>query len=75
MCNLLLREFRRQGLVTGPVLPFADLGIAADLARRIDREAILMASVNGGNASVVSRLDAARLVALGYQSYSPPVEV
>lgn len=70
MSNLLLRQLREQGLITGEVLPFARANTAADLARRTERAVMVLDAVNNGDYWVVTEEDAARLEAAGYTRYT-----
>lgn len=70
MSNLLLRQLREQGLITGEVLPFARGNAAADLARRMERAVVVLDGVNNGDYWVVCEEDAARLEKAGYTRYA-----
>ncbi|MCA0214681.1 MAG: hypothetical protein LCH79_16075 [Proteobacteria bacterium] len=69
MSNLLLKQLRDQGLITGDVLPFARPGAAQDLAARTDRAVMVLDAVNNGDYWVVTKEDAERLAAAGYQRH------
>ena len=66
MSNVLLRQLRELGLITGEVLPFARKAAAVDLAERTDRAVVTLDAVNTGDHWVVSKEDAQRLRDAGY---------
>jgi hypothetical protein len=69
MSNLLLRQLRERGLITGDVLPFARANSAADLAERTKRAVMVLDAVNQGDYWVVREQDAERLEKAGFTRY------
>lgn len=70
MSNLLLKQLREQGLITGEVLPFARPGAAQDLAAKTDRVVMVLDAVNNGDYWVVMKDDAERMTAAGYKRHA-----
>jgi hypothetical protein len=69
MSNILLRQLRVEGVITGYVLPFAGLAAALLFARRSGYVVILVRGATVGRFWAVTEADAARLEASGWARY------
>lgn len=75
MTNIVLRQLREAGLLTGDVLPFAYPDTAAALATRLGRCLMVVATINNGDYWVVTAEDAARLIGAGYSQHGKPEHI